>query len=51
MPLVCQECRRESHGAHRWAYLGSEESYDEVASVVILCPSCAVREFGLRRCR
>lgn len=42
--LRCEECGRRSHGhGRRWrAYL----TVDNL--VAIFCPSCALREFGLR---
>ena len=34
------------HTERREAHLGVDESLDEPAEVVILCPNCAEREFG-----
>lgn len=45
----CVECKALWLPAdtERWrAYLGCDEDLDEPAEVVILCPSCAEREFG-----
>ena len=37
--------------AERWqAHLGCDEDLDEPAEVVILCPTCAEREFGDELC-
>ena len=45
----CTECGAVWHPTdrERWrAYLGVDEHLDEPAEVVILCPTCAEREFG-----
>lgn len=45
----CAECEAPWLAADpdRWrAYLGVDEHLDEPAEVVILCPTCAEREFG-----
>ena len=45
----CAECgaRWLPADEDRWrAYLGVDEHLDEPAEVVILCPTCAEREFG-----
>jgi hypothetical protein len=47
--LRCAECEAAWPPADeaRWrAYLGCDETIDEPAEVVILCPTCAEREFG-----
>ena len=47
MILRCIECGRESATGRRWrAYLAIDPEDDELPEVVVLCPSCADREFG-----
>lgn len=47
--LQCVECKVESTGPARgWrALLGLED--DDTETVVVLCPECALREFGEER--
>lgn len=45
----CMECGAvwPPTDLERWrAYLGVDEDFDELAEVVILCQTCAEREFG-----
>ncbi len=47
MILHCIECRRESATGRHWrAYLADDPEDDDPPEVVVLCPSCAEREFG-----
>lgn len=47
MILRCIECRRESATGSRWrAYLAHDPRDNDPPEVVVLCPSCAEREFG-----
>jgi hypothetical protein len=47
-PLVCAECATESDElAAGWrASYGGELEEDDEKELVLLCPSCAEREFG-----
>ncbi len=47
MILRCTECRRENASGRRWrAYLADDPDDDDPPEVVVLCPTCAEREFG-----
>ncbi len=47
MILRCTECRHESASGRRWrAYLADDPDDDDPPEVVVLCPTCAEREFG-----